>query len=411
MASMTEGFRFDDPSGYVKGIPFHELARLRSNAPFAWHPRRAGQKPGYWLATRHRDIVAISKKPGEFSTRAPLLHDPIPEQVWPDFPALAMIANNLLTFDHRKHPAFRSLISTLMSQSRVAELEPAIRALCVETLGRIPSAGRFDFADQVALSFPVAVVLSLVLGVPREDQPALARCILAINAMEDPHFCKPPNGLMEAADELYAYGKRHVERLLASGAGSILGELLETNERDELTKEVLFLAYWFPLTAGAFDTTAATLAGGMHALLRFPEQLERLKADSALIPLAVEEMLRWVSPAIYFRRTATCDTSFDGNPIRKGDAIVLCYASANRDEEVFENADSFDVARKPNPHLSFGYGPHYCMGAPLARTMMRIFLEEFLSRDYDLRLEGPVIHTRSNWMNRIWSMPLRREYV
>jgi cholest-4-en-3-one 26-monooxygenase len=271
--------------------------------------------------------------------------------------------------------------------------------------------GSFDFAETVALPFPVSVVLTLVLGVPREDQEALARCILAINAMEDPRFCKPPNGLMDAADELFAYGKQHVERLLGSGESNILGELLKTNDQVEISKEALFLAYWFPLTAGAFDTTAATLAGGVHALLRFPEQFDRLKANPALIPLAVEEMLRWVSPVIYFRRTATCETNFEGNLIRKGDTIILCYASANRDEDVFQNPDSFDVARQPNAHVSFGYGPHYCIGAPLARAMMRIFLEEFVSCGYDLRLDGLVAHTRSNWMNRIWSMPVRREYV
>jgi cholest-4-en-3-one 26-monooxygenase len=408
---MTSSFRFEDPKGYVMGTPYHELARLRAEAPFAWNPPRAGLKAGYWLATRHRDIVAVSKRPAEFSTRAPLLQDPIPEQVWPDFPALAMIASNLLTFDPRKHATFRTLVSQLMSQSRVTELEPAIRALCVEMLERIPATGSFDFAEQVALPFPVAVVLSLVLGVPRQDQDALARCILAINAMEDPRFCKPPNGMMAAADELSAYGKRHVERLLGGEGSGVLGELLRSSGSEEISSEALFLAYWFPMTAGAFDTTAATLAGGMQALLRFPEQLERLRASPALIPLAVEEMLRWVSPVIYFRRTATCDTSFDDKPIRKGETIVLCYAAANRDEEVFPDPDAFDVGRKPNAHLSFGYGPHYCMGAPLARTMMRIFLEELLARGHQLRLDGPVAHTRSNWMNRIWSMPLRTEHA
>lgn len=408
---MTPSFRFEDPQHYVTGTPYHELARLRAEAPFAWHPPRPGLKSGYWLATRHRDIIAISKRPAEFSTKAPLLQDPIPERVWPDFPALAMIANNLLTFDPQKHSTFRSLVNQMMSQRKVAEREPAIRALCAETLQRIPATGRFDFAEQVALPFPVAVVLSLVLGVPRADQGALARCILAINAMEDPRFCTPPNGLMEAADELYAYGKRHVERLLVSDESSILRDVLEASAGEEISKEALFLAYWFPMTAGAFDTTAATLAGGVHALLRFPDQLDRLKTNPALIPLAVEELLRWVSPVIYFRRTATCETTFDGKPIRKGDTIALCYASANRDEEAFQSPDSFDVARNPNSHVSFGYGPHYCIGAPLARAMLRIFLEEFISGGYDLRLDGEVAHTRSNWMNRIWSMPVRTKYA
>lgn len=164
-----------------------------------------------------------------------------------------------------------------------------------------------------------------------------------------------------------------------------------------------------PLTAGAFDTTAATLAGGLETLLAFPDQARRLRDDPRLVPLAVEEISRWVSPTIYFRRTATSETVFRGQQIRQGHKLILCYASGNRDEQVFAEPDRFDVGREPNRHVAFGYGSHFCLGAPLARRILRICLEVLAPRLSELALDGEVMRTRSGWMNRIWSLPVRRE--
>lgn len=405
---MSSIFRFDDPDNYVTGTPHEELARIRRDAPFAWNTRSGDPSDGFWLVTKHEDICAISKSPAQFSTDTPLLQDPLPKELWPDFPAAAMIANNLVTFSHTKHPAFRSLINSLLAPSRVAVMEPRIRAACAEILARTVDLPRFDFAKQIALPLPVEVVLGIVLGIPREHHEKLTQWILAINAMEDPRFCAPRGGMMAAADDLFAYGKAHAARLQESPGASVLGELISTGEIEGLTKEQLFLAFWFPLTAGAFDTTAATLAGGVEALLAFPDQAERLRTDPRLLPLAVEEISRWVSPAIYFRRNATAETVFRGQRVRRGDKLILCYASGNRDEEVFAEPTRFDVGREPNRHVAFGYGPHFCLGAPLARAIMRICLEELAPRLPDLELDGEVMRTRSGWMNRIWSLPVRR---
>jgi cholest-4-en-3-one 26-monooxygenase len=405
---MALAFRFDNPDNYVTGTPYDEFARLRRETPFAWNVRSSDPTDGFWLVTRHEDICAISKNPAQFATHSPLLQDPLPKALWPDFPAAAMIANNLLTFEHTKHASFRSLVNALLSPSSVALMETRIRTVCGEVLARTADRSRFDFAKEVALALPVDVVLGIVLGIPREHHEKLARCILAINAMEDPMFCPPPGGMFAAADELFAYGKSHAARLQESPDSSLLGELVATGQFEELTKEQLLFAFWFPLTAGAFDTTAATLAGGVQALLAHPDEAERLQADPRLLPLAVEEMIRWVSPVIYFRRSATEDTVFRGHRIRQGDKLLLCYASGNRDEYAFADPDRFDVGRTPNRHVSFGYGPHFCLGAPLARATTRIFLEEFVSQLGSLELDGDVRRTRSAWMNRIWSMPVRR---
>lgn len=404
--SRLAAFRFDDPDQYVGGTPHQVFAQLRGASPFSW--QRASQDPGggFWLALKHRDVVAISKDPQLFATQAPLLADPLPRELWPAFPALAMIADNLMTYEPERHSVFRRLANPLFAPARIAAEQAQVRAACVQVLDRVRNRPRFDFAEEVALALPVEVVLGAFLGVPREDLAQLTRCVLTINAMDDPVFRPTGEALLEAAEELCAYGLSLLRRLQASPGPDLLSELMRTRSLSDVSAEQMFMTYWFPLAAGAFDTTASSIAGGVRALLQFPEQLALLRADPALVPTAVEEIVRWVSPVVYFRRTATADTDFGGQRIRKGQRLVLCYASANRDEDVFSDPDRFQVGRTPNAHVSFGHGPHFCLGARLSSFVMRIFLEEFLERLPGLRLDGEVVHTRSNWMNRIRSMPV-----
>jgi cholest-4-en-3-one 26-monooxygenase len=404
--SVVNEFRFDEPDQYVGGTPYDEFARLRKQSPFAWHQASGDPSDGFWLVTKHHDVVTISKNPKLFATHAPLLADPLPREMWPQCPALAMIADNVMTMEHQKHLCFRPMVNGLFSGAHVARFEAQVRAICVDKIGAASGRGRFDFAHDVALAVPVAAILGLFLGIPREDQERVARCVLVINAMDDPVFRPRREALLDAADELYAYGIALSRRLRAAPNEGVLSQIVYSTLAD-LPMEQFFLTYWFPLTAGAFDTTASTIAGGVLALLRYPEQLARLRADPALIPLAVEEMLRWVSPVVYFRRTATSDVECNGHRIKRGQKVVLCYASANRDEDVFVNGDCFDVARSPNNHVSFGHGPHYCLGARLAGSVIRIFLEEFLQRMPPIQSDGAVVHTRSAWMNRIRAMPVR----
>lgn len=403
---MTD-FRFDDPDRYVQGTPYEEYAKLRATVPFSW--ARASQDDGtegFWLATKHRDVVSISKNPRLFSTSAPLLADPLPQDLWPEFPALKMIADNLMTYDPQRHARFRPMANALFSTARLLAAEARIRAKCREVLQRVHSRPAFDFANDVALPLATEVILGDFVGLPQADLSALGRCILTINAMDDPFFRPREQSLYDAAKQLFAYGLDIVYRRITPSPDTVLSELLGSGALHDVTPEEFFLIYWFPLAAGAFDTTASTIAGGVRALQMYPQQLERLRKDNGLIASAVDEMLRWVSPVVYFRRTATADTHFGGHSIRQGDRVILCYASANRDPEVFAAADEFDVGRTPNDHVSFGYGPHFCLGARLATMVLRLFLEEFVLWAPRLRAQEPVTHTRSAWMNRIRCMPV-----
>ena len=402
---MTD-FRFDDPDQYVNGTPYEAFAALRNEAPFSWRAASDRLKDGFWLATKYRDIVSISRNSKLFATNAPLLSDPVPVELWPVFPALGMIADNLMTFDAQKHVVFRSLANSLFSGARIAQLEDKIRATCIEIRDRVSNRPRFDFAEEAALAIPVEVVMGTFMGIPRADLATLTRYVLTINAMDDPELRPHQDALFEAAEELFAYGMALLKRVQRVPSGDLLGDLLHAGSLKGLSAETLIQAYWFPLAAGAFDTTASTIAGGVQALLQFPEELNNIREDPSLIPLAIDEMLRWVSPTVYFRRTATMETDFNGYRIKKGDKIVLCYASANRDEDVFPHPETFDVKRTPNPHVAFGYGTHFCLGSRLATLILRIFLEEFLPLISRMQISGKVIRTRSGWMNRIKSMPV-----
>ncbi len=404
-------FRFDDPDQYLSGTPYEALAQLRATKPFAWHPASDPLKKGFWIATKHCDVVSIAKRPDIFATNSPLLGDPVPESLWELFPSLGMIANNLMTFEHQKHLRFRTIANPIFSGPRNAMMEAITRSICNEVLDRVSDRSQYDFAEDVALVIPVRVILGLLLGVPERDLTAVTRYVLTINAMDDPVFRPRRESLVEAAEALFDYGMTLLKRIKSSAGTDLLKELVHISGINGVSIEEFFLAYWFPLAAGAFDTTASTIAGGVKALLEFPEQLSLIQREPTLIPSAVEEMIRWVSPVVYFCRTARSKVMIRENQIKEGEKIVLCFASANRDEDVFESPDCFNVGRTPNPHLSFGYGPHFCLGARISSTILRIFLEEASWRLATIRPNGEVVRTRSGWMNRIRSMPVRNSEV
>jgi cholest-4-en-3-one 26-monooxygenase len=403
-------FRFDNPDEYVHGTPHAIFERWRRESPFSWHSSATNPADGFWVATKHADIISIGTNTKAFESSAAILTDPLPRELWSTFPALAMLADNLMTFDPQKHRALRTIANPLFaSAARVAALEHEMRATCAEVIDSVGD--QFDFATDVAMAIPVQFVLGKLLGVPREDLARLSGCVLALNAMDDTEYLPHRASFYKAAQEIFDYGVALLRSLKAAPPKNLLGELVHSAAGQGLSIEELTSAYWFPFVAGGFDSTASTIAGGVHAFLLFPDQLRRLRADPAAVPSAVDEMLRWVSPVIYFRRTAIADTEFHGNQIRARQKILLCYPSANRDEDIFTDPHVFNVKRTPNPHLTFGSGAHFCIGARIGTMLLRVFLQEFLRRMSGIQMDGDIIRTRSAWMNRIRFMPVRTHYA
>jgi cholest-4-en-3-one 26-monooxygenase len=401
----TEEFDFTDLDVFAKDIPHESFKRLRRSAPVYWNPAPTIVKPndGFWLITKHSDIAHIEGNTALFSSHYGLTLADAPSEIMG--PPWSMVRDGLAHLDPPAHSIHRQIVAPSFTPRAVEAMEAEIRKIAIETLERACAMHEFDFASEVALRFPVAVVLGTVLGLPAEDFARAVRWSDVIVAPNDPEFSRKEASTV--VHEIYDYALSTLavrRREPKNDVLSVLAHTKTTNE--EYLGDEMFLRIFWSLITGAFDTTASAISGGMLAFIEFPEQYERAVRSSSLLPTAVEEILRWETPTIYFRRTATSDTEIRGRKIRRGDRVVMCYASANRDEEKFVDPNIFDISRKPNDHLSFGHGKHFCLGASLARAEIRVLFELITQRNLRFELRGNIRRARSNFQNRIKQMPV-----
>jgi cholest-4-en-3-one 26-monooxygenase len=397
-------FVFHDSDRLPRSQQLAELARLRREAPVAWIPHPETSAGGYWLVTRHADIVHIARQPTLFSVERGVLLDDLPPS---QRGALAMPSSHFGVYDPPRHTQLRQLINPHFTPRVLSRLEARIRDRARASLARAAAQQSCDLAEDVALALPVEVVLHELLGVPAEDCGKLSRASILMVAAEDPAVNPRRVWRASAIHDIHSYGLRIWNERRVHPREDLVSLLAQARMPDggALTDE-LFLACWFPLIVAAFDTTASAIAGGVLALLEHPEQRDRLIGDPALVPTAVEEILRWVSPVIYFRRTATADTTVNDQAIAEGQKVLLCYLSGNRDDEVFSRPELFDVSRSPNHHIAFGHGVHFCLGARLAQLILQVFYEELLPWLPRMTLAGEPRRIRSFWMDRIRSLPV-----
>lgn len=405
LTSNRSVFDFTDTTPFAVDVPHDALTVLRRTRPVYWNPGAStgSGSQGFWLITKHRDIVHVEKNPQLFSSHYGLTLEDSPSE--PDGPPLTMIRDGLTHLDPPEHALHRQTVAPCFSPKAIAAREPRIRAMAEEVIDRACGLGAIDFATDVALRFPVAVVLGEILGIPEQDFARVVRWSDVIVAPRDPEF--PPSAGAEVLDEMYEYAVETARARRCSPGPDVLSVLAHTKMANgELMSTEVFVRFFWSIVTGAFDTTASLIAGGMLAFIRFPDQYARVVANPELVSLAVEEMLRWETPTIYFRRTAVSDTEIRGQKIRRGQFVVMCYASANRDEDVFVNPFTFDVAREPNDHLSFGHGPHHCLGAGLARTETRILFDVMARARIRVTERGSIRRAQSNFQNRIKCMPV-----
>jgi len=388
-----------DPDAYLAGVPHDRFRWLRRHDPVHWQPLPEGG--GYWAVTKHADVVRVARDPATFSAarQSVLVRDPDPE-------TLPMLRTQLLSMDPPEHGRLRRTVLAGFTPGMVRRLEPRIRALCTEILDAAIARGACDFVRDVAAELPVRVIAE-IMGVPPEDRHRLSAWGDKLTGMDDPETAVSPEATRQASFDMGAYGFRLAQERKGRAGADLISVLVNAEFEGERVDEVRFAGLFVQITVAGNETTRTLLSQSLLTLIDHPDAWRALAADPGLLPSAVEELLRFTTPLHYFRRTATRDVELRGRKIREGDRVAMLYSSANRDEEVFARPDAFDPRRDPNPHLAFGFGEHFCLGAKLARLETRVFLEELLRRVARAELLGSPRRLRSNLINGVKEIPLR----
>jgi len=403
---------FYDPRTYTAGVPHDAFAVLRRECPVYRQEERAilgwPAGPGYWAVTRYHDVVHVNRNPNLFSSQlgATQIRDPKPED-------LAFQRRMMLNLDPPDHSRLRRIVSKAFTPRRIERLAGFLRDRARALVDAVAPVGACDFSLDLAADLPL-LALAEVLGVPAADRRLLFEWGNRVIGFQDPEYARrdesgrpvDPRSRAALAD-MFDYAHRLAERRRRDpGDDVITGLLLAEVDGQTLSREE-YENFFFLLTVAGNETLRNVLPSGMLALLEHPGEHRRLLEDPSLLGTAIEEMLRFSGPVMCFRRTAAADIELAGVDIAAGDKVVVYYASANRDGAVFPDPDRFDIGRTPNEHLAFGAGPHFCLGAHLARLQMRVFFEEVLWRLPDLELAGPVQRLQSNFQAGVKHMPVR----
>jgi cholest-4-en-3-one 26-monooxygenase len=386
-----------NPGWFADGPPHELFARMRAEAPVRWNATNQG---GFWSLTRHAEISQVSRDPATFSSyRAGIfLH---PDQVTP----LDMNRSLLLYMDPPQHTKYRQILQSAFVPNTVRRLESEIRARVSRVIDAAVEGGTFDAVHDVAVPIPLGVLAAL-MGLPEADIPRLYEWTEKIEAAQR---APQPAAALDVFVEMAGYLHEQIARQIEEGTDDSLVIRLRSAQVDgQRLDDTEILVFFGLLVFAGNDTTRNTTANGILALLEHPDQLARLREDPALIPDAVEEILRFTSVVNYFARTATRDTELAGQPIAEGDKVVMWYCSASRDEAVFADPQRFDIGRNAREHCAFGGGGrHFCLGAGLARLELRVILEELLARAPALERAGAVSRLPSAWANGLTALPVR----
>jgi cytochrome P450 len=413
MTSVPDGIDLQDPDNYVAGVPFGWFDRLREEAPVAWHEEPGGNA-GFWSVTRYDDLTTVHMDWQTFSSElgAVSLEELDEEQL--------SIRRSMLETDPPRHTELRKICSKRFSARGVGHYEDWIREVARGVLDRALALGGFDFVSEISRELPIRFLCS-IFTVPQEDAPQLITWGDEMIGNQDPDTAavvvdredteayrllpfRSPTAL-----RVFEYADRQREQRLEEPTGDVI-DALTVAQSEGVLDEREFHNYFALLLIAGNETTRHTISHGMLALMEHPDQLQLLKDDPSLIPTATEEILRWATPVFHFRRTATRETELGGQRIRAGDKVVTWYISANRDPAMFPDPYRFDVTRSPNEHVTFGPGgPHFCLGAHLARLETKVLFQELLPRLGDIELTGPVERLRSNFVNGIKRMPVHVE--
>ena len=391
-----------DTQCWVDGVPHEQFALLRSEAPVFSHPwPESNENRFFWCLTLHEDVRMATRDIETFSSsRSGVLLDTL------QTPEEREAFQTIIDVDPPEHTRLRRLVNRAFTPRAIAEFEDQYRSAVGRVVGRAMEEATFDFVTEVASHLP-AYAISELLGVPEEDRDRIIHWANQISGRSDPEFNDGPDAPLIAATELYEYAGTLAAQRRLDPRDDIVTRLITEVDDDALGAhefEMFILALAF---AGS-ETTRTAISQGLIALFDCPDQMASLRNDpSGLAPTAAEEIIRWATPVVYFKRTSTRDFELRGVQIRENDPVVLFYMSANYDESVFSEPHQFDISRSPNPHLSFGGGgAHMCLGAALARLEIRVLLEELMAMTRSIEPAGPAVRLKSSWVNGVKHLPV-----
>lgn len=422
------------PDTYVEGVPYALFAKLRRTSPVVWVDEPAVDHlppgPGYWAVLRYHDVAHVLRTPRVYSSHVGLtqIFDAPP-------PLLPKLRQQMINMDPPQHSRLRGLLNKAFSPRAVARIEARVQERADQLVAAVAERGACDFATDVVADLPLRT-LADVLGVPESDRwlmydwgnrvigqldaeyssgPAvdtagttdMARRALQERPQPDEHGRMPHPFAPGGMADLYAYARELGEFKRRNPGDDVMSVLMQQidGEDKRVSLQEFENIFWLLSVAGN-ETVRNALPGGLLALLQHPDEYRRVRENRQLLGTTVEEMLRWWTAVIHFRRTAVEESELSGVRIAAGQKVVVYFSSANRDEEVFDEPDRFDASRHPNPHLAFGHGPHFCIGGSLARQQMRAIMAAVLDKLGEVELAGEPVRLRSNFQNGIKHLPI-----
>lgn len=395
---------FADPKAYTDEVGLHAALRhLRANAPVAWV-----EVPDYapfWAITKHADIMEIERANDVFtnSPRPVLVTREADEQ------QAAIGIKTLIHMDDPQHRDIRAIGADWFRPKAMRALKERADELAAQFVDKMADEGpECDFVQQVAVNYPLYMIMSL-LGVPEADFGSLLRWTQELFGNDDEEFQRGTSKeeQMMALLEMFQYFTELTASRRANPTDDLASAIANATINGEPLNDIETVSYYAIIAAAGHDTSSASISGGMHALVEHPDQLARLRNDPSLMPLAVEEMVRWTTPVKEFMRTAQRDYELRGVRIAAGESVLLSYVSANRDEDVFVDPFTFDIGREANKHISFGYGVHFCLGAALARLEVNSFFTALLPRLESVELAGTPAHIATTFVGGLKHLPIR----
>jgi len=389
------------------GYPHEAWARLRREQPVCFM-EPPNYKP-FWAITKHADIIEVSKQPNRFKSEGRFILFPEMQRGGSDDfvenPPLRMLVNQ----DPPEHRTYRALVSKHFTPRAVDRMEPRLEEITCEIFDELVGEGECEFVNRIAARQPLRMITEL-MGIPREQEDFVLRITNQNFGLEDPDFALEGETREERLaflTEAFGYLNGLMEARRERPGQDLLSILAQARIDGEYVPQFQLFSLAFLIMVAGHDTTRNAISGGLVAFLEHPDELEKLRRDPGLVRSAAEEIVRWTTPVNHFVRTATQDYVLRGQKIRKGDSVALFYASANRDEEIFDDPWTFRIDRQPNPHLGFGIGEHFCLGSHVARMDLRVFFRQFVERFEHAELAGPVEHLHASFVGGPKRIPLR----